>query len=115
MEAQVSSITPGTPVSLNLQHYCTRLHVTDMAKLTFKNVSYMEKKDFNKIVSRPTPITGINVPTGGAYYFLNLGETSEISLDDKPYDLALPDGKTTYEGISYTLIPLSSGTVKPGE
>ena len=115
MEALVSSIAPGASVFLNFQHYYTRLHVTGATRLTLKDISYINEWDLSSESYQAVLFKTINVSEDGAYYFLNISRVSEISLDGKPYALVLPDGKTTYKGISYTLIPLSSGTVEPGE
>lgn len=110
----------GTPIKLNLEHDCARLHITDEATLKCERIWYFGKWDLAS--GTPTIITFItelSVPKGGSYYFVNIQPDAELTLDGYIYTLAPgrtdEQGNPIYDGYTYTLVPLNNGTVTPGE
>ena len=126
MEGSSTSLTPCQPVSVNLAHRYTRLHITSATRVSIYGIptipfNLSKGKNESPLADKMHQVL---VPEGGSVYFVNIKERFSITLgsdnnDRIPYTLAPgridEQGNKIYAGYSYTLVPLNNGTVKPGE
>lgn len=109
----------ATPVTLNLSHKNTRLHVTDRCTLKLDVMNSLIQWNLVENDWSVSTVADINVPLGGGYYMVGIIPESVLTLDGITYTLT-PGyidgaGSKRYDGYTYTLIPLKNGTVTPGE
>lgn len=120
MEGASDHVSPGVPVTISLQHWYSRLHVTNKAYLELQGIEHVSLWALsNGYFFKGKNGLNASVSAEGGYYFVRINDKSIVTLDNNTYTLTPgridASGNEIYSGFTYTLVPLENGTVTPGD